>query len=339
MNGTVATSVESAYPSGRLARDRFVLSRRGSRPSLDPFTHQGLVIEPERSADGLVVSTATLFLTGRECPWRCVMCDLWRHTTVGDTPRGAIPRQIADAVVALRASPAMPALIKLYNAGSFFDARAVPPADDDRIARALEPFARVVVESHPSLVGDRTWRLRDALGRSGRDVRLEVAMGLETAHPVALEHLNKGITVEAFAAAARTLASHDVDLRVFLLIDPPFVAAADQHTWLARSVAAAFECGASVVSLIPTRTGNGAMDTIEANGDFAPPDLFAIEEAAAVGLACAKGRLFVDTWDLDRFSACDACARPRRDRLTDLNLTQQVPPSLSCPVCGEVTPS
>ena len=117
----------------------------------------------------------------------------------------------------------MPSVIKLYNAGSFFDARAVPPQDDDAIADALRPFTRVVVESHPSLVGDRTWRLRDRLTRDGRTTRLEVAMGLETAHPIALERLNKGITVESFAAAAHALADHDVDLRVFLLIHPPFV--------------------------------------------------------------------------------------------------------------------
>ena len=25
---------------------------------------------------------ATVLLTGRECPWRCAMCDLWTYTTV-----------------------------------------------------------------------------------------------------------------------------------------------------------------------------------------------------------------------------------------------------------------
>ena len=224
MTSLAVTDTGTAYPSGRRARDRFVLARRPSRRPLDPLAHQGVVDRAgARGRRRRCVDTATVFLTGRECPWRCVMCDLWTHTTAADTPRGAIPLQIASAIATMRQAPAMPSVIKLYNAGSFFDGHAVPPQDDDAIAEALRPFTRVVVESHPSLVGDRTWRLRDRLTRDGRTTRLEVAMGLETAHPIALERLNKGITVESFAAAARALAAHDVDLRVFLLIHPPFV--------------------------------------------------------------------------------------------------------------------
>ena len=194
MTSLAVTDTGTAYPSGRRARDRFVLARRPSRRPLDPLAHQGVVIEPERAADGTRVDTATVFLTGRECPWRCVMCDLWTHTTTAVTPRGAIRLQIAQRHRDDAPGAAMPSVIKLYNAGSFFDRRAVPPQDDDAIAEALRPFTRVVVESHPSLVGDRTWRLRDRLTRDGRTTRLEVAMGLETAHPIALERLNKGIT-------------------------------------------------------------------------------------------------------------------------------------------------
>jgi len=345
MTSLAVTNTDTAWPSGRRARDRFVLARRPTRPPLDPHRHQGVVIEPERAHDGTRVETATVFLTGRECPWRCVMCDLWTHTIASDTPLGAIPLQMADAIATLRRLPTMPTVIKLYNAGSFFDAHAVPPQDDGAIADALQPFARVVVESHPSLVGDRTWRLRDRLTLDRPTTRLEVAMGLETAHPIALERLNKGITVESFAATARALAGHDVDLRVFLLIHPPFVPRAEQDAWLARSIAVAFAYGATVVSLIPTRGGNGAMEAVAARADFVSPSLIDVERSAALGLAEAvrrtdrRGRLFIDTWDLARFSPCPACAPSRQARLTQLNLQQHVPSPLACDVCGEVTPS
>jgi archaeosine synthase beta-subunit len=245
----------------------------------------------------------------------------------------------------MRQAPAMPPAIKLYNAGSFFDGHAVPPQDDDAIAEALQPFTRVVVESHPSLVGDRTWRLRERLNRDAGTTRLEVAMGLETAHPFALEQLNKGITVESFAEAARAIAEHDIDLRVFLLIHPPFVPAEEQGLWLTRSIGVAFDCGASVVSLIPTRGGNGAMVILETASHFVSPRLIEIERSAATGLAAVAGRgtttsrLFVDTWDLERFATCPRCVLPRQARLTQLNLDQDVPPPLTCEACGEVTPS
>ena len=66
-------------------------SGAGPRPAHDPWRHQGLIVEDERTADGAVARVATVFLTGRECPWRCAMCDLWRYTTVADTPRGRDP--------------------------------------------------------------------------------------------------------------------------------------------------------------------------------------------------------------------------------------------------------
>ena len=42
--------------------------------------------------------------------------------------------------------------VKLYNAGSAFDPRAIPPADDADIARAVAGFERVIVESHPAFL-------------------------------------------------------------------------------------------------------------------------------------------------------------------------------------------
>jgi hypothetical protein len=65
------------YPAVPAERDRFVLDRRPPRVVRDPWKAQGLVVEDERTAEGRAARSATVFLTGRECPWRCVMCDLW----------------------------------------------------------------------------------------------------------------------------------------------------------------------------------------------------------------------------------------------------------------------
>ena len=58
------------YPAGASARDRFVAERRGARPSHDPWQYQGLIVEDERTGEGVRARTATVLLTGRECPWR-----------------------------------------------------------------------------------------------------------------------------------------------------------------------------------------------------------------------------------------------------------------------------
>jgi radical SAM enzyme (TIGR01210 family) len=312
----------------------------------DPWRHQGVIVEDERGEDGAIARVATVFLTGRECPWRCVMCDLWRYTIEDDTPVGAIPAQIAAARHAgveagdgddADAGSAV-SVMKLYNAGSFFDPRAVPESDYDDIAAQLVGLERVIVESHPALIGARVDRLLDALARQsararggrGGAPRLEVAMGLETAHPDALERLHKRVTLEQFARAAEDLRRRDVALRVFLLISPPFIPAVEQDAWLLRSVDFAFECGASVVSLVPTRAGNGAMEALQDEGQFRMPTLDDIERNFAAALARAPhGRVFVDLWDLERFvdaESGDTDFAARRERLRLMNIGQRVLP-------------
>jgi radical SAM enzyme (TIGR01210 family) len=324
--------VSIVYPGSASARDRFVLERRPPRRQHDPWRFQGLIVEDERSASGQIARVATVLLTGRECPWRCAMCDLWMYTTTDDTPRGAIPAQVSAARDRLHNDGEVVHAMKLYNAGSFFDPRAVPQDDYDDIAVGLRGLSHVVVESHPALVGPRVDRLLDAL--AGGPV-LEVAMGLETAHSEALERLNKRITVEQFAAAADALHARGVSLRVFLLISPPFVAAAEQDRWLERSVDAAFDCGASVVSLVPTRFGNGTLDALPSDV-FAPPRLDDIERSLEIGLRRARNRgcVFVDLWDLDRFASCGDCLTERSARLHDMNLRQETLPVVTCRECG-----
>ena len=96
-------------------------------------------------------------------------------------------------------------------------------------------------------------------------------MGLETVHPSALDALNKRMTTDDFASAAGTLRRLGVSLRVFVLIGPPFVPGDEQDHWLLATVAFAEQCGASVISLIPTRGGNGTMEALAAQKLFLEP--------------------------------------------------------------------
>jgi archaeosine synthase beta-subunit len=343
--------VSLRLPVSAAERDRFVLEHRGARAHLDPWHHQGVVIEDERTAEGHVARVATVFLTGRECPWRCTMCDLWKHTTDADTPPGAIPAQIGAARDELRdCVPAVTAM-KLYNAGSFFDPRAVPVSDYGEIAARLIGLDHVIVESHPALIGQRVdllldalhqphvWRRGTSFARSADTERpaLEVAMGLETANPTALDLLNKRFTIDQFRSAAAALRARGIAVRVFLLISPPFVSDEDQDAWLIQSIDVAFASGASVVSLVPTRSGNGAMERLAAADLFREPSLGDVERSLTIGLAAAggRGRVFVDLWDLQRFASCPACFERRKTRLHTMNLAQTVSaPSAACACCG-----
>jgi hypothetical protein len=227
--------------------------------------------------------------------------------------------------------------VKLYNAGSFFDPRAVPVPDHDGIAGRVASFARVIVESHPALIGPRVTGFREALARAAGNAAapdLEVAIGLETAHPDALRQLHKGFALDHFRRAAEDLARRGASLRVFLLVGTPFVPPAEQHAWLMQSVAVAFDCGASAVSLIPTRPGNGALEVLAAHGAFVPPSLGDVETALEASVRQARGRVFADLWDIASLATCPACVGARRERLHAMNLAQRPLPGIACAECG-----
>jgi archaeosine synthase beta-subunit len=316
----------AAYPLDPNARDRWILERRPPRKRIGPHDPIPSFVEEEPSdeSDG-PVSVATLFLTNRECAWRCLFCDLWQATLPGDTPAGAIPEQIRKALETL--PPAR--FIKLYNAGSFFDRRSVPVEDHPEIARLVRRFQRVIVECHPALVGDGCLPFRDLVSPAA----LEVAVGLETVHPEILERLNKRMTVTDFRRAAKFLSRNEIGLRVFLLVGLPFLTEEDSLLWAARSVSVAFDSGARTVSLIATRPGNGALGALQARGEFTPPSLRMLERSLEAGLALGRGRVLADTWDLEAISRCPTCLPRRVERLRLMNRLQTTLPVESCDLC------
>jgi archaeosine synthase beta-subunit len=315
----------SSYPVIAAERDSWILSRRPERNAVDPFRPYAFLVEDECTASREVVPVATIFLTNRECPWRCLMCDLWRNTLTETLPIGAIPAQVDYALQRLPTARQ----IKLYNSGSFFDRRAIPHEDHPAIAQRVSDFERVIVECHPALVGDDCFRFKDQL--TGK---LEVAMGLETVHPQILDKLNKRMTTGQFETAAHLLAKNNIDLRVFILVKPPFMKEEEAVQWAARSLDFAFECGATAATLIPTRPGNGAMEELTADGHFSRPGLATLEAAAAYGVALNKGRVFVDLWDINVTSPCTSCFDARIARLQAMNLHQSVSPAIMCDRCG-----
>jgi radical SAM enzyme (TIGR01210 family) len=268
-----------------------------------------------------------------------VFCDLWQNTLDETVPAGAIVMQIRDALTQL--PPVRQ--VKLYNAGSFFDPAAIPPDEDAAIADLVDGLDRVIVEAHPGFLtgayAERCLRFRDRLRlfrlkaeatRMGVATRLEVAIGLETAHPETLARLNKRMTIDSFRRAAGFLIDHDIDLRVFVLLNPPFLSGEAALEWACRSIDLAAACGATACTVIPTRNGNGAMEALGDEVDR--PRLPALERVVEYGLSRGGLRVFADLWDIERFFDCE-CSQARRDRLQQINRAQTLPAPVSCERC------
>ena len=219
--------------------------------------------------------------------------------------------------------------IKLYNASNFFDPRAVPAEDILEIGELVRAFSGVTVESHASTIGERTLSFANAIGGG-----LEVAVGLETIHPIASAKLNKKLDLDRFDRAAGFLRDNGIDMRVFVLLGTPHIPDGESIDWTLRTVEYAAERGAAVVSVIPVRAGNGELERLQALGDFSPPTLDDVDEVIARCSHIANAVVTADLWDVDRLPASECCRALRVDRLRKWNVEGRLNASARCSACA-----
>ncbi|RLD29582.1 MAG: radical SAM protein [Bacteroidetes bacterium] len=307
---------------GAIGNGRWIVSNRGKKNLVNPLKPYAWLVEKEPKPSGKVEDTATIFLTNRECPFHCLFCDLWKNTTDTSVPVGAIPDQIEWVL------DQMPEVkhLKLYNSGSFFDERAIPEEDYERIASLISSFETVIVESHPKFINEKCLSFRDML-----IPELQVAIGLETVHPEILLKLNKQMTVEDFNNSVSYLKQNGIRSRAFILLRPPYLSESEGVYWAKRSIDFAFKVGVECCTVIPVRAGNGAMDQLMENGDFSLPKIHSLEMVLEYGIGLNSGRVFADVWDLDLFSSCKKCIKHRINRLTTMNLNQRIVNKVICP--------
>jgi radical SAM enzyme (TIGR01210 family) len=301
---------------------------RPPKPGVDPYVAQKALLEDERRPNGKREQTLTVFLSGAECPFTCSFCDLWQFTIDGPTPPGALTTQLANILGTLE-KPLVDRL-KLYNASNFFDTRAVPAVDVVGIATLSRSFAAGTVESHVNTIGPATLEFAKKISPA----RLEVAMGLETIHPVAAAQLNKRLDLARFDSAAKFLSDNGIDLRVFVLLGAPYVGVDESIEWTVRTAEYAVERGAGVVSIIPVRGGNGELERLQALGHFNSPTLSQLEESLQQCMHFSNAVVIADLWDVERFAACEDCKSVRIERLRSMNLSGRAESRIACHMCG-----
>jgi len=295
---------------------------RTERNIVNPEIPYHFLQEEEIDENGNLQKVNTIFLTGKECAFKCTMCDLWKNTLTTFTPPGAILKQIDYA---LRRLPAAD-VIKLYNSSNFFDPNAIPPSEYPGIIERVASYKRVIVENHPNLTSKSVVEFNGKLNGT-----LEVAMGLETIHHDVLPKLNKRLTKEDFKKAALFLKQNKIASRAFILLNPPFLTDERENIeWTFKTVQFAFACGINCCSIIPTRPGNGIMEVLLEKGEYVPPTLSALEEVFERSLSLNAGRVFVDTWDIAFLSKCDQCFEARKLRLEQMNQTRKICEPINC---------
>lgn len=309
------------YRSNFYITNKWILSQRVAKNEVDSQKPYAFLVEKERMVDGKIEDVAIIFLTNKECPFCCLMCDLWKNTTDEMVSVGAISKQIEYALERLPSTKH----IKLYNSGNFFDKKAIPSKDHDAIISLLHGYETVLVENHPKLMDREVIDFRDKL-----KANLQLAIGLETVHPEVLPKLNKKMTLKDFSNSVSFLNNNDILSRAFILLRPPFLDEDEGIIWANRSIDFAFDSGVECCVVIPTRSGNGALNALEKQGYFHSPKIKSLEEVLEYGISLNRGRVFADLWDLAQFSDCEDCIGARKNRMDQMNLRQQVLPKAAC---------
>jgi hypothetical protein len=118
-----------------------------------------------------------------------------------------------------------------------------------------------------------------------------------------------------------------------VLLGAPGIPATEAVEWTVRSVEHAANRGASVVSIIPVRGGNGEMERLASLGQFAPPTLRELEQALDAALDQPRTAVTADLWDVDRLSSCATCRDQRIERMRRINLSGVGEPPVVCTAC------
>lgn len=310
---------------------------RPKKQTWDPESPQGFLIDEEPDGQSGVVRTATYFLTGAECRFACAFCDLWKYTLDGPTPTGSLVRQIYQLHEKLASMSESVQWLKLYNASNFFDATNVPSEDVIPIAHACRGFQRVVVENHAALLAPRKVRdqvLEFAIACQGE---LEIAMGLESIDPNAMPLFNKQLHLSAFESACEFLNREGIRMRAFVMLQPPGTPEHESVAWAVKSCRYAFSLGVERCGIVPTRLGNGWLDSLRDAGQWSPPNADQLEHVL-LALLCDTsenaGVAMVDLWDWEQVAGGCPCCRPTRfDTLQKMNRLQKPIYRPMCPEC------
>ncbi len=251
--------------------------------NVSPAEAYGVFSEEELTRKGCVEKHNIILTTNKECPFKCVMCDLWQNT---------LDERVDDGVIAMQVERALASLpkakhLKLYNAGSFFDRQSIPKQDTFQIADLIADYETLIVEAHPKIIGQSCFEFADYLSP-----QLDVAMGLETVDPLVLPKLNKSMTLDDFERTTHDLLAHNIFVRAFVLLRTPWHSEEEGAHWAKESIDFAHSIGVECVSVIPLRENPRYIDE-----EFIPPRLEVLGDVVAYGLSKNKGRVFGDAWD------------------------------------------
>ena len=291
-------------------RGQFSSSASGSRSrdrAVPVWTEEDLV-------KGTITKTISTVLRTTGCSWslksNCSMCGYFvdSRTSVDIVEQF---RSVIDRAEDQR-------FLKIYTSGSFLDPGEVPQEIQEEVLRmATDRFDRVLIESRPEfIVPDRLRILQDI-------VDLEIAIGLESANDSVLLHsLNKGFTHGDYQKAANILSEHEIPLRTYLILKPPFMTEGDAIRDVVSSIRAVEEVS-TCISVNPMNVQRFTLvEHLFNRGAYQPPSIWSLIEVLKTETSARLMSSPSGGGTRRGIHNCGTCDKPMLEKIRTFSLSQ-----------------
>jgi radical SAM enzyme (TIGR01210 family) len=172
--------------------------------------------------DGTVVDAYVIILRTRGCSWAlssgCTMCGYFNDSMLSAVSEEDLSIQFEKAMQSYKGEK----IVKLFTSGSFLDPSEIPvPVQHEILSTLNEQAEKISVESRPEYITEK--RLAD-VQKVVSSKEFEIGIGLETSNDLVREKaINKGFTFHEYTKAAALLKKHEMKMKTYVLMKPPFL--------------------------------------------------------------------------------------------------------------------
>ncbi len=169
-----------------------------------------------------IVDAFVIILKTRGCSWAlesgCSMCGYFNDSIWSDISDKELLQQFESALNKYKGEK----FVKIFTSGSFLDDKEINPVVREKILKKLyETSEKVSVESRPEYITNKVVeKIKKIVGLK----IFEIGIGLETADDdIRKNNINKGFTFNDYKKAADILKKHNVKIKTYVLVKPPFL--------------------------------------------------------------------------------------------------------------------
>jgi radical SAM enzyme (TIGR01210 family) len=312
----------------RQLTSRVLASRRQAIHAELPYTPRYAEMDQVIQPDGRRVRRLKVILMSKGCSVpTCTMCAFTNENNYGqrDVADEIMVEQVRD--ILRKGGPITDCdCVSLYNDGFFFAPHEIK--DETRILIAglvaQSGVSLLTVESLPQFVTEaRLLPVLDALG----DVKLDIGLGLQSAHPQVREYcVNTSVDNNSYERAVKLLQRHGVQIKTYIMLKPPFLTENEAIADALQSIDYCNSLGSPYVTLCPTSVSPNTLvwDLMKA-GKYHSLNLWSIVDTAIrapqevtlriVGINL-RGANFVSTFP----DSCPKCSENVRKSIGQFSL-------------------